>query len=334
MFAPHPSWRPLLALCVTLLLASMPSACQDANENLPPDESLPYRADPSARMWLNSASWYPQDHVELDETITDLMQTHGATPRRRALGLIAPHAGITNSGAIAAAAYGRVEVPDLVILLAPKHHDEGANPAIWNEGPILIPGHALQTRTDVTEQLLDALGEDEVTADRSAFEAPNMHPYELQLPFLSTANPDVELVSLAFYDLSIKHFDAFDLERIERWGKAIAEIVRERRMRGEEVLIVASTDLVHRVPLEEQLEQDAILLDHIAALDIDGLYQTITEERLSMCGEIPVAILMQVALELGHDEADVVARGSSYESLMDAESVVGYGGAIIWEEDR
>lgn len=334
MFALPLSRRPLLALCVTLLLALVPSACRDGSEELPPDESLPYRDDPSARMWLNSASWYPQDHVALDAAVTDLMRAHGATPRRRALGLIAPHAGITNSGAVAAAAYGRVEVPDLVILLAPKHHDEGANPAIWNEGPILIPGHALQTHTDITEQLLEELGEDEVTADRSAFEAPNMHPYELQLPFLSTVNPDVELVSLAFYDLSVKHFDAFDRERIERWGKAIAQVVRERRMEGEEVLIVASTDLVHRVPLEEQVEQDAILLDHIAALDIDGLYQTITEDNLSMCGEIPTAILMQVAVELGHDKADVVARGSSYESLMDAESVVGYGGAIIWEEAR
>lgn len=298
----------------------------------PEDESLPFQDDPSARMWRNSASWYPQDYLELDRTIRGLLDEHGASPRKKALGLIAPHAGVANSGHVAAAAYGRVEVPDLVILLAPKHHNEGASPAAWNEGPILLPGHALATRSDITEQLMMTLGEDEVVADRGAFEAENMHPYELQLPFLSTANPDVELVSLAFYDLSVKHFDNFDRARIETWGKALADIVRERRMQGEEVLIVASTDLVHRIPLEDQKEQDAILLDHIEALDIDGLYQTITEDELSMCGEIPVAILMQVALELGHTNADIVARGSSHETLMNAESVVGYGGAVIWED--
>ena len=159
---PHIPHGTSLAIGLCLCLCVLTSACQPedqdppgqttnaepGNNTTPPpeDESLPFQDDPSARMWRNSASWYPQDYLELDSTISGLLDEHGASPKRKALGIIAPHAGVANSGHVAAAAYGRVEVPDLVILLAPKHHNEGASPAAWNEGPILVPGHALATR--------------------------------------------------------------------------------------------------------------------------------------------------------------------------------------------
>lgn len=295
------------------------------------DEAAPYLEDDSARMWLRGDSWYPQDYLELDASVEALLEENASGPPRDAFAVVVPHAGLSSSGALAAKVYAQVNVPDVVILLAPKHHTDGESPAMWDGGPFLVPGHALHVREDLSEAYMAALDDGEVTYDRDAFSNPNTHPLEMQLPFLSTINPDVELVPMVTFDVSTAHYDGFDVARVEAHGEALADLVRSMREGGEDVLVVATTDLVHRVSLEQSNVQDPKLMEHITALDVQGLYDYVTGEEVSICGEISVSIMMHAARELGHEEAELVGRGSSYDKNGDAESVVGYGGAIVWE---
>jgi AmmeMemoRadiSam system protein B len=153
----------------------------------------------------------------------------------------------------------------------------------------------------------------------------------MQLPFLQWLSPESTLAAIAIFDNSRNHFRDFDLERIDAWGAALAGILRDHEERGERVLLLTTTDLSHHQTLEVSDEQDPILMDHIAALDIEGLYQYVTEDRITICGEIPTAIMMATLRALGRDSIEIVARGNNYHSSEDPDDVVGYPAAAAWE---
>jgi AmmeMemoRadiSam system protein B len=316
-----------------LLAASSACAAPDSGgkgkDETPPDTATPYLDDDTARQWKRAGKDYPADRIDLDERVQGLLDDVDAPDPKRAFAIVVPHAGYVYSGATAATAYARVEIPDLVILLAPKHHSEGANPALWNEGPWLVPGHALFSRNDVAERWAELTGED-VAFDRVAFDQGNNHPSENQLPFLSTINPDVEIVHMVTEDHQRRHFYEFDVERIETWGHALAELVTELEADGEDVLVVASTDLSHYVPLEQAEADDAVLMQQIVDLDVEGMYDFVTQDKITIGGEIATAIAMSAARELGYTDTELTGLTTSYDRTENEDSVVGYGGAVIW----
>jgi AmmeMemoRadiSam system protein B len=333
-------WSGMRKLLLTLTLAAIATACAAPDDSgdpsveieHPPDTAAPYLDDETARQWHKAGSDYPGDRIELDDRVHGLLQEVDVDDKKKAFAIVAPHAGFRYSGASAASAYARVEVPDLVILLAPKHHGVGASPALWNEGPWLVPGHALFTRTDVAERWAELTGED-VAFKRPPFVQKTNHPSENQLPFLSTINPDVELVPWVVTDHQGHDFKDFDVERIETWGKALADLVTELENDGEEVLVVASTDLVHGATLEQAEEEDARLMQHVVDLDVEGLHQWVTDDGITICGEIATAIAMSAARELGHDDTELTALTSSHAENGNEDNVVGYGAAVFWHTE-
>lgn len=291
------------------------------------DEAADHLDDPDARQWHRAGGWYPDDFRELDQAIARHVAVAESEPRS-ALGIVVPHAALKYSGDVQGAVYGAIETPDVVVLFAPKHHQEGESPAIWDAGPFLVPGHAMEIRHDLVEDLSERIGD--LPTDRAAFEEPTNHPTEMQLPFISFLNPDAELVPITVYDRRLAHFHDFDLDRIKQWGEALAAFVEDREAAGESVLIVVSTDLVHHLPLSVSDEQDPVLMDLTVSLDVEGLYEYVTEEEVTICGEIPTAILMETARILGRTDAELLARDSSYSVTENEEKVVGYGGAAFW----
>lgn len=313
---------------LTMIIA----ACSGGDQaETPPDTSLAYADDPTVRSPFRAGKDYPGDAVALDERVTELLAAVGDVERRRAFAIVTPHAGFAYSGHVAAAAYARVEMPDTVVLVTPKHHGEGESPAFWNDGPFIIPGHALEIRDDLVERFMELAPEDAVV-DRAAFEESPNHPLENQLPFITTMNPSAKIVPFAVYDNSQRDFTDWDVERVSAWGLALAELVRELEADGEDVLVVASTDLVHRIPRVDAEVQDAKLMELIVDLDVPGLYDYVVNDGVTICGEIPVAVTMAAALELGYTRTELVELDNSFHRQQDPESVVGYGSAIFWPE--
>ena len=99
---------------------------------------------------------------------------------------------------------------------------------------------------------------------------------------------------------------------------------------GEEVLLLMTTDLVHYVSLEQAEEEDPILMDHITALDVEGLYEAVQEQGLSICGEVPTAIGMEALRALGYSRFDFSKRTTSYDVSGDETRVVGYPAGAVW----
>lgn len=303
------------AACLAVL-----AAC--ASEGDPPQ---PGADDPTARPWAVAGSWYPEDPDDLDDAVEELLAEVDAGEARPALAILTPHAGLQSSGPTAAKVYGRVRLPERIILLSPDHWGDGEPLALWTDGPWLVPGHAIAIDRQLTDELAEALPE--LVSDRVAFEN---HEEEMQLPFLQWLRPEARIAAIALHDNSRRHFAGFDVDRINAWGEALAGILSAHAEAGDEVLLLTTTDLTHRETLEVGDQLDGQLLARIGELDVEGLHELVTGDRISMCGEIPTAIMMATLRALGSDSIEIIARGNNVHQSGDTSDVVGYPAAAAW----
>lgn len=280
--------------------------------------------DPTARQPTKAGEWYPADPRELDALVAGLVEPVSST-KRPARALLTPHAGIRFSGPIAGQAWGRVEVPEVLIVLGPNHYEEGVDRALWVDGPWIVPGHGLAVHAEGTEALAEALPD--LQGDREAF---GHHEIELNLPFLQYVRPDVQMVVAAWRDNQAWHVRDITDDEIESAGLAVASVVRDLEAQGEEVGLLLTSDLVHYLDLEETNRQDALLLEPIEQMDPWTLLDRVRDQRLSMCGEVPVAIGMVALLELGYDRFDVLTRTTSHDASGNADRVVGYPAGVVY----
>src|SRR5688572_16157214 len=152
------------ARSLIIALAAATGACGDGGEAEMATDSeaempfvQPGLDDPTARQMTKAGSWYPEDHEELDADVMSLVDAIGASEVRPAFAMLTPHASLKFSGPTAAEAFARVQIPDRVIVLAPDHWGEGAPAAIWNEGPWLVPGHAIAIDQELVAEVWEAL---------------------------------------------------------------------------------------------------------------------------------------------------------------------------------
>ena len=263
--------------------------------------------------------FYASDPEALARDVERLMKPEAAAheshgrPVSHARAVVVPHAGYMYSGAIAGATFARVAVPDCVVILGPNHTGLGLRRALWSRGAWRVPVADLP----IAEDLADALGR-EALLEHDAAAHLREHSIEVELPFLARRRSDVHIVPvcLALHDLA----------ECREIGLGIARAVRNS---GREVLLVASTDMSHYVSAETARTRDELALARLLALDADGLYQTVVEHDISMCGFVPTCVALIAAQELGAVSAELVRYGNSGETSGDFERVVGYAGVVI-----
>jgi AmmeMemoRadiSam system protein B len=255
--------------------------------------------------------FYPSDPARLDREVAEYLAAT-ALPVR-ALALIAPHAGYMFSGRVAGATYARAIVPRTAVILCPNHTGMGSRRSIWISGAWQIPGAKIPIDADLAESIRREGG---LQPDQLAHQAE--HAIEVQLPFLRARNPQVSLVPICLAHLT-------PLECIAL-GEAIASAVHDRQ---QEVLLVASTDMSHYLPADQAKELDDLALQAVRAMDPEGLYRTVQEHDISMCGFIPTAAVLAAARALGAKSAELVRYGNSGEASGDDDRVVGYAGLVV-----
>jgi AmmeMemoRadiSam system protein B len=111
-------------------------------------------------------------------------------------------------------------------------------------------------------------------------------------------------------------------------GRAVAKVVRDA---GDDVLIVASTDMSHYISADDARVLDLRALDRVTAVDDRGLYDVVARDRISMCGVIPTTVALAAARALGlrASNATLVRYATSGDVTGDASSVVGYASVTI-----
>lgn len=258
--------------------------------------------------------FYPGNKRRLLETVAALTPQLTGADKVKALAVIVPHAGYVYSGRTAAATFARVEIPEDVVILGPNHHGLGARLAIMSRGSWAMPMGEVPLNTTLSELIKaknPAVSED---AEAHRYE----HSLEVQIPFLQAAQTRLSISPLAVGHLS--------LDQAREAGRCLAAAVEEF---ARPVLLVASTDMTHYQDRESASRQDRLALERIRLLDPEGLYQTVLEHGISMCGFIPTTIVLTAALELGATSASLVEYTDSGATSGDTSRVVAYAGLII-----
>ncbi|MBI5559150.1 MAG: AmmeMemoRadiSam system protein B [Deltaproteobacteria bacterium] len=255
--------------------------------------------------------FYPGDPRSLKETLADLIPRNGKQ-KKDALAVISPHAGYIYSGAVAGETFASVNIPEDVIILGPNHHGYGAAIAMMHEGEWEMPLGRVPINTALAELIMDPAIEHDDIAHR--FE----HSLEVQLPFLQTLQKNLSIVPLVVSHVPFPLCAAA--------GKTIARAIRKY---AKPVLLVASTDMTHYESRQTASRKDQLALEHIKNLDPQGLYDTVTGQKISMCGIMPTTIVLIAALELGASHAQLIRYTDSGEASGDIDRVVGYAGLVI-----
>jgi len=263
-----------------------------------------------------SGTFYPALPGRLRADIRGFLE-QGASPPRRALGILVPHGGYMYSGATAGAAFAAVEVPGTCIILAPNHTGRGRA----RQGGSLLIDTAYRTPLGNVEPDADLGAELQRRAHPLLIEDPlahaEEHGVEVLLPFLQMRNEAVRVVPV------VLGWD--DWERTRRLAQAIHDVIAGR----DDVLIVASSDMNHYDPAPASTDKDAAALERIVTLDGEGLLEVTRSRHISMCGRVPVACALAVARLAGQARAEVV--GYAHSGLINGNNdrVVGYAAALI-----
>ncbi len=256
--------------------------------------------------------FYPGSQSALKQMIAGLTPV-STGQKENALALISPHAGYIYSGSLACRTISSALIPERVMILGPNHHGIGDRVAIstadWQMPQGLVPIDREFTRALVNSSAL-------ISAD----EKPHLHEHslEVQVPFLQTFQENLRIIPLA-----VSHISYADCQ-------AVAEaITAAMKQTGTQPLLLASTDMSHYESRKSATRKDKQALDHIIDLDPSGLYQTIVENKISMCGFIPVTITLLAAKQLGARTARLIGYTDSGETSGDLNQVVGYAGFVI-----
>lgn len=263
-----------------------------------------------------AGTWYPDAPAALASLI-DAALERGATdqPPAPARAVIAPHAGYRYSLAIAAAAYARVVVPEVVVILCPNHTVPPPIVSVWPAGAWRTPLGEVPLAVDLIERL--RAESPLIVAETGAHE--DEHAVELHLPILQRLRAGRPLSIVPVVVAAPATRDLLAL------GEALARAVASR----DDVLIVASTDMNHQEPADVSRVKDQRALDAVLALDPARLLSTCAAERITMCGVRPTAVALQAARLLGATTAELVRYGHSGEVSGDLRRVVGYAGVVV-----
>jgi hypothetical protein len=259
-----------------------------------------------------AGQFYPGSTERLRKTLEQLLPAHPAA--QPAIALMAPHAGYVYSGAIAAETYARAAVPDTVVLLGPNHHGIGHPAALYGEGSWATPLGDVPIDAAFASRLLKRCPD--LAADVVAHRLE--HSLEVQVPFLQMRNPRLRLVPICLGHLP--------LQKLIALGEGIGETIASS---ADPVLIVASSDMTHYEPGAAARQKDERALEHVLALDPEGLYRTVREGRISMCGVLPTVVMLAAARRLGAVSATLVRYGNSGDVTGDQSAVVGYAGVVV-----
>jgi AmmeMemoRadiSam system protein B len=263
-----------------------------------------------------SGRFYPGSEFALKK---QLDRCTSAKERKKAIAVVAPHAGYDFSGRTAGAVFSEVEVPGTAIVLGPSHWGGGARLAIMSEGSWDTPLGEVPIDSEVAAALKKTC--DELEEDAAAHEAE--HSLEVEIPFLQHVNPEVTIVPIAI--------STHDEMMLESLGRGIAETIRSA---GKDILIVASSDMSHTersnaARQEEVRRRDMMAIEAIVQLDARKLLRVVREQRITMCGPAPVAAAITAAKLLGAREGRLVSYTTSYDTTGDYSYVVGYAGIVI-----
>ena len=99
------------------------------------------------------------------------------------------------------------------------------------------------------------------------------------------------------------------------------------------MLLVASTDMSHFVSAATAHQLDHLALAQFEALNPAGLHDVVRQEHITMCGVVPTTAVLEAAVRLGCQKAEVIDYTHSGLVTGDDARVVAYAGGVMTGSD-
>lgn len=242
-----------------------------------------------------AGTWYPGRPAELDHLLGRLFTDSGARTGpavlRNPVALVVPHAGLSYSGTVAAAAFRHLQAaaPRRVVVLAFLH----------SGGPSgVISPDAEAYETPLGQVRADLTG---MPFPRRAVEITSDHSLEIQLPLLQRAVPGALVAPIYVGRLSAAA------------RREAAEALAAALQPGD--ILVASTDLTHYgrsfgyepFPVDEETAGNLHALDRgvieaAGSVDPEVFLDELRRGGSTTCGSAPVSLLLETLGQMGGEE--------------------------------
>jgi hypothetical protein len=272
---------------------------------------------PSIREPVVAGAFYPGSAASLSAELERLFG-RPLPPIEEALpapmGLVVPHAGYLYSGAVAATGYRDLAArgrPKWAIILGANHTGLGRPISLARAGVWRTPLGDAPIATDLADRLV---AEGLPVAEEAFLRE---HSIEVQLPFLQFLfGAEIPFVPICVMLPS--------LSAVMSLGGAIARVI------GDEAgVVIISSDFTHYEPDSMARRIDHRAIERILALDVEGFYRSLIEERLSICGGGAIAALLSCGRTLGWGEAKLLSYATSGDVTGDRSAVVGYAAISV-----
>ncbi len=256
-----------------------------------------------------AAGFYPSENLE-----PAVKQYLVSQKSMNALGVVIPHAGYAFSGSVAGTTLKTASTGKKnFVLFGPNHTGYGPDIAMSSEDWKTPLGIVKNNRKLISE-LKDTIKIDE---DAHRYE----HSLEVQLPFLQVLYKNFTITPVCMQHLG--------LGRLEELSKLFSS----------DSFYIASSDFIHFGPMynyvpvdgsiEDQLEwvknTDEELAKKICSLDVEGFYNSVIDNGYSVCGFVPITLLMLVMKRIGAKRGELISYKTSYDVRPDS-SFVSYAG--------
>ncbi len=260
-----------------------------------------------------AGQFYPGDPDSLQVQVESYLQPE--PPLSGVIGAVIPHAGYIYSGAVAGETVSVLNIPDRVLILGPNHTGWGPEISVYSGRSWQMPFGEVRIDADLADQILEyAPG---ATADIMAHS--QEHSIEVLLPFLYYARQE----EFTFVPVTISRISS---EACRDLGSSLARIIENS---GEDILVVASSDMTHHESHSSAEKKDGEAIERILDLDPDGLIDIVSARKISMCGIMPTAVMLHITSALGASRAKLIKYSTSGEVSGDYDQVVGYAGIVV-----
>ncbi|MCX7661161.1 MAG: AmmeMemoRadiSam system protein B, partial [Candidatus Omnitrophica bacterium] len=270
-----------------------------------------------------AGSFYPEDKEELEKIIDDFLEEVSPSPREaKIFALISPHAGYIYSGRTASFGYKLIKDKPYktVIIIAPSHFFGFKGISVYPEGVFRTPLGDIPIDKEFTFNL--------IYKDKDIFFEPRAflreHSLEVQLPFLQRVLADFKIVPIVMGEC--------DFSLCERLADLLFGIIKNR----DDVLVVASTDMYHGHDYEEAETIDKLTLSYLREMESQRIYLALKEEKIQLCGGLPVVVTIALAKKLGHNKLEVLDYTNSAQVTgrkIKGVWTVGYTSCVIDKEE-
>jgi AmmeMemoRadiSam system protein B len=262
-----------------------------------------------------AGTWYPGTEEGLREAIEVYFNKVKEHPiEGEILGLISPHAGYQYSGQVAAYGYKHVikKSYDVVVVVSPLHQMAAGRYLVSSASYYSTPLGNVAIDKTLIETMRSEI-------DINIIKYDSEHSLEIQLPFLQVALGDFSLLPIM-----VGHGDVYGCEDLV---SILTQILGEKK-----ALLVASTDLHHIPDYDEVRKKDRDVVEALSSFDLERIRDVFSRFDCSVCGRVPVSIVVDTAKRLGADRLEILHHTTSGDVTGDktpGQYTVGYLSAAI-----